>query len=70
MGPAERETLLRALQRLADEGRAVLVVEHDLKLVGRAAGRVTVLDDGRVIASGPPDGVIADTEVQCAYLGR
>ncbi len=69
MGPAERETLLRALRRLADAGRSVLVVEHDLKLVGRAAARVTVLDDGRVIATGPPEEAISAPEVQRAYLG-
>jgi len=47
----------------------VLVVEHDLRLVGRAAARVTVLDDGCVIAGGPPREVISTPEVQRAYLG-
>jgi ABC-type branched-subunit amino acid transport system ATPase component/ABC-type branched-subunit amino acid transport system permease subunit len=69
MGPGERETLLRTLRRLAESGRAVLVVEHDLRLVARAADRVTVLDDGRVIARGTPAEVIADPAVRRAYLG-
>jgi ABC-type branched-subunit amino acid transport system ATPase component len=69
MGPSERETLLRTLRRLAEGGRAVLVVEHDLRLVARAADRVTVLDDGRVIARGTPAEVVADPAVRRAYLG-
>ena len=69
MGPAERETLLRVLRALAGEGRAVLVVEHDLRLVARAADRVTVLDEGRVIATGTPAEVIAQPAVRRAYLG-
>jgi branched-chain amino acid transport system ATP-binding protein len=69
MGPAERATLLRVLRCLAETGHSVLVVEHDLKLVGQAAARVTVLDDGRVIASGPPGEVISAAQVQRAYLG-
>ena len=69
MRPDERETLRRVLRRLADDGRAVLVVEHDLRLVAGAADVVTVLDEGRVIASGTPEEVIADHTVRRAYLG-
>jgi ABC-type branched-subunit amino acid transport system ATPase component len=70
MRPDERVTLERVLRRLAsDDGRAVLVVEHDLRLVARAADTVTVLDEGRVIASGTPDEVVADTAVRRVYLG-
>jgi ABC-type branched-subunit amino acid transport system ATPase component len=69
MAPEEREALLRVLRRLADRGRAVLVVEHDLRLVARAADTVTVLDEGRVIARGTPRAIAADPEVQQAYLG-
>ena len=69
MRPDERATLERVLRRLADDGRAVLVVEHDLRLVASAADVVTVLDEGRVIASGTPDAVIADAAVRRVYLG-
>ena len=47
----------------------MLVVEHDLRLVARAADVVTVLDEGRVIATGTPDEVIADAAVRRVYLG-
>ncbi len=47
----------------------MLVVEHDLRLVAATADVVTVLDDGRAIAHGAPDDVIADATVQRVYLG-
>ncbi|GAC1445217.1 MAG: hypothetical protein NVSMB55_25050 [Mycobacteriales bacterium] len=65
----ERATLRHVLRRLAGNGRAVLLVEHDMRLVNAVADRVTVLDAGRVIASGRPDTVRADPAVQRAYLG-
>jgi branched-chain amino acid transport system ATP-binding protein len=71
LDPHETEVLadvLRALQR--DRGMALLLVEHDLQMVARTVDRVVVIDVGTVIADGPFDAVIADPEVQRAYLGR
>jgi ABC-type branched-subunit amino acid transport system ATPase component len=48
----------------------VLLVEHDMALVGRSADVVTVLDAGRVIAHGTPAQVRSDVAVQRAYLGE
>jgi branched-chain amino acid transport system ATP-binding protein len=47
----------------------VLLVEHDVDAVFRLADRVSVLVNGRVIASGEPDAVRDDPEVITAYLG-
>jgi branched-chain amino acid transport system permease protein len=69
MSAAERETLIAVLRALAQAGRAVLVVEHDLRLVAATADVVTVLDEGVAIAHGAPDAVIADETVQRVYLG-
>jgi len=69
MSAGERQLLGAALRALAGSGRAVLLVEHDLRLVGSLADRVTVLAEGRVIASGPPDEVLAHPAVRSAYLG-
>jgi ABC-type branched-subunit amino acid transport system ATPase component/ABC-type branched-subunit amino acid transport system permease subunit len=69
MRPDERESLAGVLRRLAEDGRAVLVIEHDLRLVAHVADVVTVLDEGRVIASGTPDEVVADPTVRRVYLG-
>jgi branched-chain amino acid transport system permease protein len=50
-------------------GSAVLLVEHDMDLVRSACSEVTVLDFGRVIASGPPHKVLVEKAVKKAYLG-
>ena len=47
----------------------VMLVEHDLDLVFGLADRVTVMHLGRHLATGTPDEVRADDEVQAAYLG-
>lgn len=69
MTAQERVRLAAVLRRLAGTGLAVLLVEHDMRLVGEVADHVTVLDVGRVLASGPVDVVRADPAVRRAYLG-
>jgi branched-chain amino acid transport system permease protein len=69
MSQQQRVRLGEVLRELARLGHGVLLVEHDMALVGRVADRVTVLSEGRVLASGPPDDVRANPEVQRAYLG-
>lgn len=66
---AERERLAALLTDLRREGLTMLLVEHDVGFVMRLADRVTVLDLGRVIASGSPAAVRADPRVIAAYLG-
>jgi branched-chain amino acid transport system ATP-binding protein len=48
---------------------AVLVIEHDLGVLGEIADRIVVLDRGHVIAAGPPHEVLDDPAVARAYLG-
>jgi ABC-type branched-subunit amino acid transport system ATPase component/ABC-type branched-subunit amino acid transport system permease subunit len=69
MSARQRDRLAGILRRLADSGRGVLLVEHDMNLVGRIADRVTVLAEGRVLASGTAEAVRADPAVARAYLG-
>ena len=67
---AETDALGSLLRRLADEGLAVLLIEHDMRLVMEASSHVIVLDRGRVIATGPPDQIATDQAVRAAYLGE
>ena len=66
---AERGRLGSLLRALATEGRALLIVEHDMAFLMGLADRVAVLLDGRVACVGTPDEVRADPQVRTAYLG-
>jgi len=67
---ADLDRLAGILEALRAGGIALMVVEHNLRLVRRTASRVTVMDAGKAIASGTADAVAADAEVRAAYLGR
>ena len=71
-GIAQRETeaLGPLLERLRDGlGAALVVVEHDVPLVTRVADRIVAMDQGAVIADGPPSEVLTDAAVVASYLG-
>ncbi|MGV9675951.1 ABC transporter ATP-binding protein [Nocardia sp. NPDC003482] len=67
--PTETERFGTLLRSLADDGTAVLLVEHDMGLVMTVCDEVFVLDLGRIIASGPPAVIRDDPVVLAAYLG-
>jgi branched-chain amino acid transport system ATP-binding protein len=60
--------VLRTLQR--ERGMAVLLVEHDLSMVGAVVDRTLVMDLGSMVAEGTFDEVMADPSVRNAYLGK
>jgi ABC-type branched-subunit amino acid transport system ATPase component len=62
--------LLAAIRRLRDEGRTILIVEHDMKVVMGLCEWVFVLDYGEKIAEGPPEAIQRDERVIEAYFGR
>jgi len=62
--------LLAAIRQLRDEGRTILLVEHDMKVVMGLCERVFVLDYGELIAEGPPEAIQRDERVIEAYFGR
>jgi neutral amino acid transport system ATP-binding protein len=70
VSPGLRSELLEHILALRErDGVTLLIVEHDLDFVMRASDRVIVMNDGRVIAQGPPDEVRVDERVVDAYLG-
>jgi branched-chain amino acid transport system ATP-binding protein len=66
----EREALSGLISRVHSSGVGVVMIEHDVELVMSLATDVCVLDQGRLLASGPPAVVRADPEVIRAYMGR
>jgi branched-chain amino acid transport system ATP-binding protein len=69
MGQSEARRMVDLIASLK-QGRAVLVVEHDMDAVFELADRLTVMADGHVIASGLPQQVRNDPAVKLAYLGE
>jgi branched-chain amino acid transport system ATP-binding protein len=71
MGDVETANMVSLMQRLHNEqGVSILFVEHDMDIVFGIAQRITVLDQGRVLAEGAPDDISADPRVRAAYLGE
>jgi urea transport system ATP-binding protein len=69
MSAREREATAELLRDIA-RGRALVVIEHDMKFVESIAHKVTVLHQGRLLAEGRMDTVQADPRVIDVYLGH
>ncbi|MBK7472081.1 MAG: ABC transporter ATP-binding protein [Betaproteobacteria bacterium] len=68
MGAEETVRMLELLQGLQAD-HAILLVEHDMDAVFRVSSQVTVMVDGKVLASAAPEAIRANPAVQQAYLG-
>jgi branched-chain amino acid transport system ATP-binding protein len=66
---AETEALVETVSGLRDRGIAVLWIEHIVHVLMQVVGRLVCMDEGRVIAEGPPAEVVAQAAVVDAYLG-
>ncbi len=69
MNAAEKVELRQLLARIRADGKTLLLIEHDVKLVMEICDRLTVLDYGKVIAEGAPESVRRQPAVIRAYLG-
>ncbi len=69
VNPALTQSLLGHVKDLREQGMTVVFVEHDMDMVRDISDWVVVMAQGRVVAEGPPDVVMADPAVIDAYLG-
>ena len=71
MNPNETAELMETIRFVRDHfGMTILLIEHDMKLVSGICERLTVLNFGQVLCTGPTQEVLSNPEVIKAYLGE
>jgi len=68
MSPTERAETVRLLKSISAR-RTMIIIDHDMDALFELAGRVTVLQEGRVLVEGTPEEIKGNAKVQEAYLG-
>ena len=67
--PAEIDEAVELIRRIRDQGTTIVLVEHVMRIVTALSDRIVVLDQGRVLAEGRAEDVMARHDVAVAYLG-
>jgi branched-chain amino acid transport system ATP-binding protein len=71
MGDQETYDITRLIRRLhRDSNFTIVLIEHDMRVVFHLADRISVLDQGNLLAEGTPQEIAANEAVQAAYLGK
>jgi branched-chain amino acid transport system ATP-binding protein len=69
LSPLIVHDVFAAIRRINAEGTAVLLVEQNVAMAMAVASRAYVIEEGRIVAEGEPDELMARPEIQRAYLG-
>ena len=69
LSPLIVEDMFGAIRRINAEGMSVLLVEQNVAMAMQVSTRAYVLEEGRMVAEGTPDDLLARPEIQRAYLG-
>jgi len=67
LDPAHQIALMATFSGLAREGRSVIACLHEISLAARWCDRIVVLDEGRIVADGPPATVLTDALMRTVY---
>jgi branched-chain amino acid transport system ATP-binding protein len=71
MGDQETYQITQLIRRLhRDNNYTIVLIEHDMRVVFHLADRISVLDQGTLLAEGTPQEIAANETVQAAYLGK
>jgi branched-chain amino acid transport system ATP-binding protein len=70
LSSSEVDEILDILLALNERGVAVIMIEHIMRAVMKFSERIVVLDAGKIIADGSPDEIVANPDVERAYLGE
>ncbi len=62
-------SLLKVIRNLADKGKTVIVIEHNMNVVMEIADWVFFMDEGQIVAFGLPDEILNDRTVRATYIG-
>ena len=68
--PAMVETVVAIIQNLKQQGKTVVLIEHNMNLIRQLCDTVIVMDEGKLLAQGTPNTILEKKEVVAVYLGK
>lgn len=69
VAPAMVDTLLNLIRRLSQEGKTIIIIEHNMDVVTKVADWAFFMDEGRVVSYGLPNDLLNSLQVRTAYMG-
>lgn len=69
VNPAMIKPLLKLIEKIVEDGRTVVFIEHNMTVVLKISDWLYFLDEGKIVSFGLPDDVLGDPEVRKVYLG-